>query len=88
MSISLVSLAARLVHVQEDWIGWDTYARRVVKALFVLLILLIKFFVLQRGEGKDQTVSTFKYAAVTAADEDIFNMMEFRRFSPHSEPGY
>lgn len=40
------------------------------------------------GGGKDQTVSTFKYAAVTAADEDIFNMMEFRRFSPHSEPGY
>lgn len=57
MRFSLVSLAARPVHIHEDLNGWDTYARRVVKALFVLLILLIKFFVLQRGGGKDQSVS-------------------------------
>lgn len=57
MRISLVSLAARLVHVQEDLNGWDTYARRVVKALFVLLILLIKFFVLQKGGGKTRLLA-------------------------------
>lgn len=57
MHISLVSLAARLVHVQEDLNGWDTYARRVVKALFVLLILLIKFFVLQRGGKKTRLLA-------------------------------
>ena len=51
MRISLVSLAARLVHVHESS-GCDTYAWREVKALFVLLVLLIKFFVLQ---GKKNT---------------------------------
>lgn len=44
-----ISLAARLVHVRDGLNRGDTYTQRVV---FVLLVLLIKFFVLWRGRKK------------------------------------
>lgn len=69
MSISLVSLAARLVHVRDGFHGWDTYTRRVEKALFVLLVLLVKFFVLERG-GKKTSVSKI-INIIVATDEDM-----------------
>lgn len=75
MSISLVSLAARLVHVRDGFNSWDTYTRRVEKALFVLLVLLVKFFVLEGGRKKTGVKKNYKYHCGSGwergTDEDI-----------------
>lgn len=90
MSISLVSSAARLVHVHGGFNRWGTYTRRVEKALFVLLVLLVKFFVLEGGRKK---TSVNKIINITAVNDGIGVQMKISvitssRSSPHSGPGY
>lgn len=90
MSISLVSLAARLVHVHDGFNSWDTYTRRVEKALFVLLVLPVKFFVLEGGRKKASVSKIINITVVTDGKgvRMKISVMTSSRSSPHSGPGY
>lgn len=90
MSISLISLAARLGHVRDGFNSWDTYTRRVEKALFVLLVLLVKFFVLEGGRKKTSVSKIIDITVVTDGKgvQVKISVMTSSRSSPHSGPGY